>query len=89
MADTQRISMVLVAIEGFSYEEVAQILGISAGNVASNVVQARMMIGARLRKGGQPVSRLSSARLAAHCAGFAAAPEAPPAGSAALGSYKA
>ncbi|MEX3629444.1 MAG: RNA polymerase sigma factor [Burkholderia sp.] len=53
LADTQRISMVLVAIEGFSYEEAAQILGISAGNVASNVVQARMMIGARLRKGAR------------------------------------
>ncbi|MBU9264754.1 RNA polymerase sigma factor [Burkholderia gladioli] len=50
LADTPRISMVLVAIEGFSYEEAAQILGISAGSVASNVVQARMMIGARLRK---------------------------------------
>jgi len=44
----QREALILVAVEGFSYEEVAQICGAAVGTIKSRVARARSMLTAML-----------------------------------------
>jgi RNA polymerase sigma-70 factor, ECF subfamily len=47
LPEAQRVVMVLVAVEGFSYREAAQIMDVPIGTVMSRLSRARMTIGER------------------------------------------
>jgi RNA polymerase sigma-70 factor, ECF subfamily len=47
LPEAQRVVMVLVAVEGFSYREAADIMDVPVGTVMSRLSRARMTIGAR------------------------------------------
>jgi RNA polymerase sigma-70 factor (ECF subfamily) len=45
LPDEQRAAIILVSVEGYSYEEAASVLEVPAGTVASRVARARKMLG--------------------------------------------
>jgi RNA polymerase sigma-70 factor, ECF subfamily len=47
LPETQRVVMLLVAVEGLSYKEAAETLGVPIGTVMSRLSRARQTIGAR------------------------------------------
>jgi RNA polymerase sigma-70 factor, ECF subfamily len=47
LPEAQRVVMVLVAIEGFSYREAAEIMDVPVGTVMSRLSRARVTVGAR------------------------------------------
>jgi RNA polymerase sigma-70 factor, ECF subfamily len=47
LPDAQRVVMLLVAVEGFSYREAADVLGVPLGTVMSRLARARLVIGQR------------------------------------------
>jgi RNA polymerase sigma-70 factor, ECF subfamily len=47
LPEAQRVVMVLVAVEGFSYREAAQILDVPVGTVMSRLSRARLSVGNR------------------------------------------
>lgn len=49
LPETQRVVMLLVAVEGFSYQQAADILAIPIGTVMSRLSRARQSIGAMLQ----------------------------------------
>jgi RNA polymerase sigma-70 factor (ECF subfamily) len=54
LPDAQRVVMVLVAIEGLSYREAADVLDVPIGTVMSRLSRARLTIGQQF--GAQPSS---------------------------------
>lgn len=54
LPETQRVVMLLVAVEGLNYMEVAQALDVSVGTVVSRQSRARQAIGAQFALGGKP-----------------------------------
>jgi len=50
LPDAQRVVMLLVAVEGLSYQEAAQTLGVPIGTVMSRLSRARQTIGALFTK---------------------------------------
>lgn len=54
LADEQRETLLLVALEGVSYEEAAQILGIPVGTVMSRLGRARAALRAATGSGDEP-----------------------------------
>lgn len=57
LPETHRDALILVAIGGFSYEEIAEICGIAIGTVKSRICRARAMLSATLEGGQLPDSR--------------------------------
>ena len=51
LPDAQRVVMLLVAVEGFSYRETADALGVPIGTVMSRLARARLTIGEALGMG--------------------------------------
>jgi RNA polymerase sigma-70 factor, ECF subfamily len=47
LPDAQRVVMLLVAVEGLSYREAADVLGVPLGTVMSRLARARLVIGQR------------------------------------------
>ncbi len=47
LPDAQRVVMLLVAVEGLSYREAAEVLGVPLGTVMSRLARARLVIGQR------------------------------------------
>jgi RNA polymerase sigma-70 factor, ECF subfamily len=47
LPEAQRVVMILVAVEGFSYREAAQILEVPIGTVMSRLSRARLSVGSR------------------------------------------
>jgi RNA polymerase sigma-70 factor, ECF subfamily len=47
LPEAQRVVMILVAVEGFSYREAAQILEVPIGTVMSRLSRARLTVGGR------------------------------------------
>ncbi len=50
LGDSQREILLLREVEGLSYEEIAEVLGLEMGTVKSRLFRARAALGARLRK---------------------------------------
>ena len=57
LPEVQRVVMVLVEVEGFSYRETAEVLDIPIGTVMSRLARARISIGQRFL--GNPADTLS------------------------------
>lgn len=57
LPEAQRTVMLLVAVEGFSYAEAAQILGVPIGTIMSRLSRARQTIGAQFSDRNEPPSR--------------------------------
>jgi RNA polymerase sigma-70 factor, ECF subfamily len=53
LPEAQRSVMLLVAVEGFGYQEAAEILGVPVGTVMSRLARARLAVGERFM-GAQP-----------------------------------
>lgn len=53
LPDAQRIVMTLVAVEGLSYRETADVLDVPIGTVMSRLARARLSIGQRFLVGGE------------------------------------
>lgn len=49
LPETQRIVMLLVAVEGFSYADASEILEVSIGTIMSRLSRARQTIGIGIR----------------------------------------
>jgi RNA polymerase sigma-70 factor, ECF subfamily len=68
LPDAQRMVMVLVAVEGMSYRETADVLDVPIGTVMSRLARARVTIGEQFIEGTQhterPVTNLTSASFA-------------------------
>ncbi len=47
LPDTQRVVMILVAVEGLSYREASDVLGVPIGTVMSRLSRARLSVGER------------------------------------------
>jgi RNA polymerase sigma-70 factor, ECF subfamily len=56
LPDAQRVVMILVAVEGLSYREVADTLDISIGTVMSRLARARLTLGQQFLESGSGVS---------------------------------
>ncbi len=50
LPDKNRVAIILVAVEGYTYAEAASVLGLPVGTVASRVARAREMLGIQLRE---------------------------------------
>ena len=62
LPDGQREVMELVCVEGMTYQETADILGIAPGTVMSRLARARLAVGERMiRGGGRPPQRRTNA----------------------------
>jgi RNA polymerase sigma-70 factor, ECF subfamily len=59
LPETQRVVMLLVAVEGLSYKEAADTLGVPIGTVMSRLSRARQTIGAQF--GGQESREMKTA----------------------------
>lgn len=57
LPDAQRVVMLLVAGEGFSYQEAADTLGIPIGTIMSRLARARLTIGQRFNEAHRPAAR--------------------------------
>jgi RNA polymerase sigma-70 factor, ECF subfamily len=53
LPEAQRLVMLLVAVEGSSYREAAEVLGVPIGTVMSRLSRARLTIGERLMAGAR------------------------------------
>jgi RNA polymerase sigma-70 factor, ECF subfamily len=53
LPDAQRVVMLLVAVEGLSYREAADVLEVPLGTVMSRLARARLVIGQRFAEPGQ------------------------------------
>jgi RNA polymerase sigma-70 factor (ECF subfamily) len=51
LPEDHRAAILLVAVEGYSYDEAAGVLGVPVGTVASRVARARQMLGRMLHRG--------------------------------------
>jgi RNA polymerase sigma-70 factor (ECF subfamily) len=60
LPDAQRVVMLLVAVEGLSYQEAAQTLGVPIGTVMSRLSRARQTIGALFSENQKSVARASN-----------------------------
>ncbi|MDR6204556.1 RNA polymerase sigma factor [Paraburkholderia graminis] len=60
LPDAQRVVMLLVAVEGLSYQEAAQTLGVPIGTVMSRLSRARQTIGALFSEKQKSVARASN-----------------------------
>ena len=60
LPEAQREAMVLVYVEGYSYEEAAKILEIPSGTLMSRLARARMALAAKLADSADPVSSSES-----------------------------
>ena len=60
LPEAQRIVMLLVAVEGFSYSEAAEVLGVPIGTIMSRLSRGRQTIGEQL--GNREASAARSAR---------------------------
>jgi RNA polymerase sigma-70 factor, ECF subfamily len=54
LPEAQRVVMILVAVEGFSYREAAQILEVPIGTVMSRLSRARLVVGNRFLHRPEP-----------------------------------
>ncbi len=61
LPEAQRIVMLLVAVEGLSYAEAAETLGVPIGTIMSRLSRARQKIGAQFSKRLAPTARSDSA----------------------------
>ncbi len=52
LPEDQRTALMLVAVDGLSYREAAEVLGVPIGTVTSRLARARLRIGERLEKPG-------------------------------------
>jgi RNA polymerase sigma-70 factor (ECF subfamily) len=57
LPEAQRIVMLLVAVEGLSYSEAAEVLGVPIGTIMSRLSRARQTIGAQFGERDAPASR--------------------------------
>jgi len=57
LPDEQRAVLLLVAVEGLKYDEVAKVLGVPIGTVMSRLSRAREAVRTRLTKGDAEASR--------------------------------
>jgi RNA polymerase sigma-70 factor, ECF subfamily len=57
LPEAQRLVMLLVAVEGLSYREAADVLGVPIGTVMSRLSRARSTIGERFMAGGKTQSQ--------------------------------
>ncbi len=57
LPDEQRQILLLVGLEGFSYEEAAQITGVPVGTVKSRLSRARRTLREMLEDGDEPSER--------------------------------
>ena len=62
LSESQRIVMLLVCVEGFSYVEAAEILDIPVGTVMSRLARGRIAIGKRMLPQGDKDSTETSSR---------------------------
>jgi RNA polymerase sigma-70 factor, ECF subfamily len=61
LPEAQRLVMLLIAVDGMSYAEAAEVLNVPVGTVMSRVFRARVSIGERL-SGAQKTGRIHVAR---------------------------
>ena len=54
ISEEQRVVLLLVAVEGFSYQEAAELLSVPVGTVTSRLGRARRALTERLRQGMRP-----------------------------------
>jgi RNA polymerase sigma-70 factor (ECF subfamily) len=57
LPDEQRVALTLIAIEGFSYQEVAALLEVPVGTVTSRLARARDALRAAMAQAGQAGAR--------------------------------
>ncbi|WP_175147607.1 RNA polymerase sigma factor [Paraburkholderia ultramafica] len=57
LPEAQRIVMLLVAVEGLSYSEAAEVLGVPIGTIMSRLSRARQTIGAQFGDRDAPAAR--------------------------------
>jgi RNA polymerase sigma-70 factor (ECF subfamily) len=57
LPEAQRIVMLLVAVEGLSYSEAAEVLGVPIGTIMSRLSRARQTIGAQFGERDAPAAR--------------------------------
>lgn len=62
LPDAQRVVMLLVAVEGLSYQEAAQTLGVPIGTIMSRLSRARQTIGALFSEKQKSVASASNGR---------------------------
>jgi RNA polymerase sigma-70 factor, ECF subfamily len=65
LPEAQRVVMMLVAVEGLSYQEAADVLDIPIGTVTSRLARARLSIGEQFRVGGQSAGSQISTQMSA------------------------
>ena len=58
LPEAQRVAMILVCVDGYSYKETAEILDIPEGTVMSRIARARLKIGRKFQTNEQPNSAL-------------------------------
>ncbi|MBB5465035.1 RNA polymerase sigma-70 factor (ECF subfamily) [Paraburkholderia sp. Clong3] len=63
LPEAQRVVMLLVAFEGLSYAEAAQVLDVPIGTIMSRLSRARQSIGARFDSGAGPAARSAPPRV--------------------------
>ena len=65
LPEAQRLVMLLVGVEGYSYKEAAEILDVPIGTIMSRLARARLLIGNKVLKKNKSVkqSRLGSEKL--------------------------
>jgi RNA polymerase sigma-70 factor (ECF subfamily) len=64
LPEAQRIVMLLVAVEGLSYSEAAEVLGVPIGTIMSRLSRARQTIGAQFDDRDAPAARPASTQRA-------------------------
>lgn len=63
LPETQRVVLMLVSVEGFSYQEAANVLDVPVGTVMSRLSRARRAIGALFNEDAATVGRRSQAAI--------------------------
>lgn len=57
LPDAQRVVMLVVAVEGFSYREASDVLQVPIGTVMSRLSRARSLIGERFSRSNRPANQ--------------------------------